>query len=306
MNDDELPMRVVRAANLAALDVAEHEWDVFAQLRDVKEFLTKDQKPYLVLELADVHAVIDAKVWDNSPEAMAAAKAAQRGSPVKVRGRFKERPGYAAQLVVEKLKVIDPAQAPEGSDMDQLVDPALAPVEDLCCRTLVFDIETVPAFDRKDLPHDVAESLIGYTSRKFAEPDVVEAESKKFMGMSPFFGKVVSLMSEERPEIVALPVFLSRVFRHLEPYRFNQAGGGHARGRHRSWSPVRSTRPCSVSTPSMKSTNGSNFGSTRRRRESSARPSGKRCSNGTSSPLACRSSRWASAGSRRSSACSSA
>ena len=32
------------------------------------------------------------------------------------------------------------------------------------------------------------------------------------------FGKVVSLMSEERPEIVAIPVFVSRVFRHSALY----------------------------------------------------------------------------------------
>ncbi len=32
------------------------------------------------------------------------------------------------------------------------------------------------------------------------------------------FGKVVSLLSEERPEIVALPVFVSRVFRHSALY----------------------------------------------------------------------------------------
>ena len=32
------------------------------------------------------------------------------------------------------------------------------------------------------------------------------------------FGKVVSLMSEARPDIVALPVFLSRMFRHSAIY----------------------------------------------------------------------------------------
>src|SRR3954466_12767812 len=32
------------------------------------------------------------------------------------------------------------------------------------------------------------------------------------------FGKVVSLMSEEKPPIVVLPVFLSRVFRHSAIY----------------------------------------------------------------------------------------
>jgi hypothetical protein len=192
VNDDEMQVRVPLAENLAALEVADHPWDVFAQLRDVKELLTKDQRPFLIVELADVHAVIEAKIWDDAPEAMAAAKAAQKSGPVKVRGRVNEWQGQQ-QLVIEKFRAIDPAHAPEGFDLDQLVDPALAAVEDLCCRTLVFDVETVPAFDRRDLPHDIAESLISYTTRKFAEPDVVEAESKKFMGMSPFFGKVVSL-----------------------------------------------------------------------------------------------------------------
>src|SRR6266849_5857055 len=43
---------------------------------------------------------------------------------------------------------------------------------------------------------------------KFREWDVSEIS----------FGKVVSMMSEERPEIIALPVFLSRVFRHSAIY----------------------------------------------------------------------------------------
>ena len=35
------------------------------------------------------------------------------------------------------------------------------------------------------------------------------------------FGKVISLMAEERPEIIALPVFVSRVFRHSAIYVSN-------------------------------------------------------------------------------------
>ena len=49
MNNDELKQRVALAANLAALEAAEHEWDVYAQLRGVKELETKAGKPYLVL-----------------------------------------------------------------------------------------------------------------------------------------------------------------------------------------------------------------------------------------------------------------
>ena len=43
---------------------------------------------------------------------------------------------------------------------------------------------------------------------KFREWDVSEMS----------FGKVISLMAEERPEIVAIPVFVSRVFRHSAIY----------------------------------------------------------------------------------------
>jgi hypothetical protein len=192
VNQDENRQRIVQAENLAALVVADHAWDVYAQLRSVKELQTVDKRPFLIVELADIHAVIEAKIWDDSAEAMDAARGAAMRGPVKVRGRVKEWQGQP-QLVIERFKAVDPAQAPEGFDLGQLVDPALAAVEDLCCKTLVFDVETVPAFDRRDLPPDIAEALTNYTSRKFAEPDVVDAESKKFMGMSPFFGKVVSL-----------------------------------------------------------------------------------------------------------------
>jgi DNA polymerase III alpha subunit len=130
VNADEGKTRVVQAANLAALVAADHDWDVFAQLRSIKELATKDNRPFLVLELADVHAVVEAKVWDNTPDALAAAKQAPLRGPVKVRGRVKEWQGRC-QLVVERLKAVDPAEAPAGFLLDQLVDPALAPVEDL-------------------------------------------------------------------------------------------------------------------------------------------------------------------------------
>lgn len=185
MNQDESRQRVAHAPNLAALHPAEHDWDVFAQLRSVKELQTKERKPFLVLELADVHAVLEAKVWESATEAMAAAKAAPARAVVKVRGRVREWQGQP-QLVVERLKVLDLDQAHEGFDRDQLVDPALALVEDLCCKTLVFDIETVPALDRRELPATVGEALTSYATRKDMEPGAV-------MGMSPFFGKVVSL-----------------------------------------------------------------------------------------------------------------
>ncbi len=185
MNQDEQKQRIVSAPNLAALDLADHEWDVYAQLRSVKDLQTKDGRPFLVLELADVDAVLEGKIWDDCQEAMAAARSAPPRCAVKLRGRVTDWNGNL-QFVVKRLKVVDPTDAPEGFDPDQLVDPALAPVEDLACRTLVFDIETVPAFDRRELPSTVHEALSGYAQRKDMEPGAV-------MGLSPFFGKIVSL-----------------------------------------------------------------------------------------------------------------
>jgi hypothetical protein len=185
MNGEEAGQRVVRADNLAGLDEAEHAWDVYAQLRSLKELQTKDQRPFLLLELADVHRVVEAKIWDDRPEAMSLAKQAPLLGAVKVRGRVRSYQGRL-QLIVERLKAVPDGEAPDDFDPHQLVDPALAPVEDLVCKTLVVDIETVPALDRRELPPTVGEALTNYAQRKDMEPGAV-------MGLSPFFGKVVSL-----------------------------------------------------------------------------------------------------------------
>ena len=65
------------------------------------------------------------------------------------------------------------------------------------------------ALTRLDLP--IEEIFFRFT--KFREWDVSEMS----------FGKVISLMAEERPEIIAIPVFVSRVFRHSAIYVANAA-----------------------------------------------------------------------------------
>ena len=60
------------------------------------------------------------------------------------------------------------------------------------------------ALTRLDLP--VEEIFFRFT--KFREWEVSEMS----------FGKVISLMAQERPEIIAIPVFVSRVFRHSAIY----------------------------------------------------------------------------------------
>jgi 4,5-dihydroxyphthalate decarboxylase len=64
------------------------------------------------------------------------------------------------------------------------------------------------------LPLELPIEEIFYRFTKFREWDVSEMS----------FGKVVSLMSEQRPEIMALPIFVSRVFRHSAIYVREGAG----------------------------------------------------------------------------------
>src|SRR5439155_26901683 len=145
--------------------------------------------------LADVHAVVEAKVWSDRQDAMEAVKNTPPSTAVKVRGRMRDNPTYGPQLIIDQIRATTAKDMAEGFDPAQLLDPALAPVEDLVCKTLVVDIETVPALDRRELPPTVAEALASYAARK--EPggnkDIVEARIGMTMGLSPFFGKVVSL-----------------------------------------------------------------------------------------------------------------
>lgn len=176
--------RVRRADNLGSLASAEHAWDVYARLISFKELQTKDQKPYLVVELGDRDDVIEAKVWSERPEAMTTIRELPLQTPVKIRGRVRDYQGRP-QLIIDQIKPVEPG-SDSSFDPSQLEDPALHLVEDLVCRTLVVDIETVPATERRLLPPTVQEALTNYAGRKDMEPGAV-------MGMSPFFGKVVSL-----------------------------------------------------------------------------------------------------------------
>ncbi|MCR9246495.1 MAG: ribonuclease H-like domain-containing protein [bacterium] len=195
MNSDEQKEHAPLVDSLAALQSVtdkKQRFIAYAQLRSAKKLETKDGRPFAVLDLADKDVTLPGKIWSEFEAAIDAAIDAPPLSIVKLLGRVDSYKG-SKQFTVERLRVIDPDDAPEGFDPGQIEDPALALVEDLCCRTLVFDIETVPGVDRKDLPESVADALKGFASRQHSEPDLIEAESKKFMGLSPFFGKVVSI-----------------------------------------------------------------------------------------------------------------
>lgn len=193
MNADESEVRVLTATNLESVYAANHAWTLFARLQTCKLATTKAGKPFFALELADQTRVLDAKIWSDKTEAMETARGLAKDAIVKVLAKAEEYEGKL-QLKVERIKLADPAQHTDF-DFSMLVDPALAPVEDLVCKTLVIDIETVPGFDLEALPESVADALSQFAQRKepASSSDVLQARIGMSMGLSPLFGKVVSL-----------------------------------------------------------------------------------------------------------------
>lgn len=193
MNQDENAARFLRARSLAEVRTEDHAWLVYARVQSCKVAKTKQGKPFCALELADETRVLDAKIWSERAEAMEAASALTRGSIVKAIAKAEEYEGKL-QLKIERIKPTSAKEEPD-IDMSLLVDPGLALVEDLACKTLVVDIETVPAHDVDSLPESVADALEKHAHRKDStnSEDELQARIGMAMGLSPLFGKVVSI-----------------------------------------------------------------------------------------------------------------
>ena len=194
MSTDEGQLHIPLAENLSALHEVDHPWDVYALLHSVRESKTKTGDPYLSLRLVDLSASLDAKIWANSRQALQAAKAAEPNTFVKLRGTFEVYNGKP-QMNITQLRTLKDGEQHAGFDPSQIIDPALAAVEDLVCQTLVIDIETVPAYARDAMPESVNDALVKFAQRKdpAASDDVLDARVGMSMGLSPLFGKVISL-----------------------------------------------------------------------------------------------------------------
>jgi hypothetical protein len=156
-----------------------------ACVRGVQLGRTRQGRPFADLTLADASRVLAGKIWDDAAEALEAARTLQRGQVVKLMFRAELYQG-ALQLAVRRLRVAQPGEA----DVDAILGEGHGPVADALCRTLVFDIETVPAQDRGALPDGVAAAL-----ERFAAGD--EAAADLACSLSPLLGKVVSLAFAE-------------------------------------------------------------------------------------------------------------
>ncbi|MFV8756623.1 ribonuclease H-like domain-containing protein [Nannocystaceae bacterium ST9] len=155
-----------------------------AALRSVRQATDRGGTGYWDLVLEDASAKIPAKIWSDSRAfAEAATSELREDMVVKIMftiGTYKD----ALQLSLLRIR---PAGEGEGWTMAEIRGEGFERVADLRCSTLVFDIETVPGVDPAELPESIAKNLARSAERWH------EGDESKVMGLSPYFGKVVSL-----------------------------------------------------------------------------------------------------------------
>ena len=192
------------AKDLASVDLLTRDpQTVFAVARRVEIRRNQKNEPFGDLELSDCTASFRAKVWGSAAEALAAADKLLPGTPVKVMFEIDVFQG-TTQLNVKRLRAVTEQDAADGYDPTNLFGASHALVRDLACNSLVIDIETVPTVDLRAAPASIAQAV----SKSAAQREYDEA---KVMGLSPFFGQVVSLAvgdGDKEPSSMPVTVFV--------------------------------------------------------------------------------------------------
>lgn len=191
---------IERLAELKSARAGEFRGTAFAVLRGIRDGVTRNGRPFFDAEVADATAGFPIKVWDDALEAMNTMRTLEDGAVVKIRFSLGDYRG-AKQLVVTKIR-----RAGEGeADLTALLGTGHEHVADLRCESLVFDIETVPDTDLRKVPPTIAQAVTKHADRS-------ESEEAKVMGLSPWFGKIISLAlgdgeaAEEEMAVTALVV----------------------------------------------------------------------------------------------------
>jgi hypothetical protein len=135
------------------------------------------------LELGDTTATVRGVIWKDAAPAQTAACDLPRGTPVKALFGVTHYQG-ALQVDVKRLRALTAEEL--GEHRELLFGEFWQLAQEHRARTLVFDIETVPAVERRALPPTVAERLARHAETQKLEPEAA-------MGLSPLLGKVVSL-----------------------------------------------------------------------------------------------------------------
>lgn len=176
------PPHLSRLAEVHGLPLDETR-TVYVAIRSVRHGVDRTGAGYYDLVVADASARLPAKIWGDSRAYGEAARAGlHEGMVVKLLctiGSYRD----AVQLSVGRVRAL-------GEDDEWQPDAIWGPgwelVEGLHCKTLVFDIETVPGIELGEVPEAIARSV-----QRAAERG--ECEVDKVMSLSPYFGKIVSL-----------------------------------------------------------------------------------------------------------------
>lgn len=159
----------------------ERQFVGYACVHKLQHGRTRQGRPFVDLTLADASRVVAGKIWDDAAEAMEAVRTLSRGAVVKLLCRAENYQG-ALQVGVRKLRPVTPGEV----DLTTILGEGHEPVSDVLCRTLVFDIETVPGQAASELPDGVAHAL-----QRFAKDDPGAADLA--CSLSPLLARVVSL-----------------------------------------------------------------------------------------------------------------
>jgi hypothetical protein len=156
---------------------------VYVAVRSVRHAVDRNGSGYFDLIVADASATFPAKVWRDA-----------RSYTEITQTQLAE--GMVAKLLVTvgsyrdtvQLNVLRARPVSEDDEWvpDAIWGPGWEQVEGLRRKTLVFDIETVPGIDLGAVPDAVAKAVARQAERNDGDTD-------KTMGLSPYFGKVVSL-----------------------------------------------------------------------------------------------------------------
>ena len=168
-----------------------------ACVRAVQEGRTRQGRPFIDLSVADASRVLAGKIWDDAPDAIEAGRSIVRGQIVKIMFRAELYQG-ALQLGVRKIRAMQPGEV----DVAAILGAGHEPVADVLCRSLVFDIETVPAQPRDALPAGVGKALDRFAGGEDAAADLA-------CSLSPLLARVVSLAfadGEAAPDEAAVTV----------------------------------------------------------------------------------------------------
>lgn len=174
---------------------------VYAVLRRTKRGSTRDGRAYYDADLSDDTGTRKAKIWGDQLKAMDAMGRLAAGTPVKVLFEARTYQGVV-QLNVHRIREIEDTDT--DFDRDRVLGPAHDLVADILCKTLVFDIETVPDTDLRKAPSTIAKAVASHSER-------MDYDEGKVMSLSPYFGKVVSLAvgeGEARPDAQNVTVFV--------------------------------------------------------------------------------------------------